>query len=163
MGESGRKPPGRRPKVSGRGTSSPKGIETTKRHAEWLQRRIEGWSYRRIAEHYGVQDSTVWEAVTKELKAIRREPAEELRQLELEALDALIDQALTAVEAGDLERIEQVRKLRADRRKMLGLDAPQKLEVSAPREELWARVRAWLASPTPELEAVLKELGWRRQ
>ncbi len=158
--KSGRKGPGR-------DSTSGKAIATAKRHAEWLQKRIEGWSYRKIAEHFGVEDSTVWEAVTKELKAIRGEPAQELKELETQALDHLIEAALVELEGADelgqrLAVIEQVRKLRADRRKMLGTDAPSKLEVSKPREEKWASVRAWFASPTPELVAVLVECGWTR-
>lgn len=149
-------------KGPGRDSTSGKAIATAQRHAEWLQKRLEGWSYRRIGDHYGVQDSTVHEAVTKELKAIRREPAAELQAFELEALERLIAMTMDAVEAGEIERIEQLRKLLADRRKLLGLDAPSKLQVSTAPEDMWRSVREWLASPTPELEAALKEAGWQR-
>lgn len=154
------KPSGR--KGPGRDSTSSKAIATAERHAEWLDRRKQGWTYRRIAAHYKVQDSTVQEAVAKMLQAIRVEPAIELRAFELEALDDLIDQALRDVEEG-ADRIELIRKLRADRRKMLGLDAPQKLEITAPpREQMWETIRGWLTQPTPELEQVLHECGWHK-
>lgn len=149
-------------KGPGRDSTSAKVIATAERHAKWLQRRKEGWTYRRIAEESGVALSTVEEAVEKQLLAIRREPAQALFALQLEALDDLIDKALVDVDDA-VQRIELVRKLRADQRKMLGLDAPTKtMDVTPPREELWARVRLWLADPSPELVQVLGEAGWRR-
>jgi hypothetical protein len=106
--------------------------------------------------------STVEEAVWKQLAAIRQEPAKELLNLELEALDDLIDKSLESVDGDELERIELVRKLRADRRKLLGTDAPSKVAITQSPEQQWEEVRAWLREPTPELEQVLQEAGWRR-
>jgi len=157
-----------RRKGPGRDSSSAKAIATAERHAEWVEKRKHGWTYRRIAAEYSVAPSTVEEAVSRCLLAVREEPARELRALELEALDDLIDQTLDDLIVADdvITRLacrEAVRKFRADRRKLLGLDAPQKLEVSRSPEELWGSVKEWLKSPTPELEAALKEAGWRRE
>lgn len=161
----------------GKDTTSAKAIATAERHAEWLRLRKAGKTYRAIAADQGVTPSTVQEAVVKLVRAVREEPAADLRAFELEALDGLIEEATKALEAppgvdddgnvvsvDPLPAIEQLRKLRADRRKMLGLDAPQKVEVSTPpREQQWERVRAWLAEPTAELEQVLAECGWTRK
>jgi hypothetical protein len=149
----------------GRDSTSAKAIGVAERHAEWLKLRKAGKTYRAIAAQFSTTPSTVQEAVAKLVRQVREEPAADLRAFELEALDALIESAFALLEVGvdSLAAIEQLRKLRADRRKLLGLDAPQKLEVSAPpREQQWERVRAWLQEPTPELEQALTECGWRR-
>jgi hypothetical protein len=62
-----------------------------------------------------------------------------------------------------MARIELVRKLRKDRRGILGVDAPTKtLDVTPPREETVARVRELLLQPTEEFAALLAETGWVR-
>ena len=153
-----------RHKGPGRDASSAKAIGTAERHAEWLQLRKEGWSYRRIAAVHGVSHSTVEEAVWKQLREIRQEPARELMSLELEALDDLIDKCLLAVDAGELDVIEQIRKLRADRRKLLGVDAPTKtMDVTPNKAELLDQVRLALREPPEELAKVLAEEGWSRR
>jgi hypothetical protein len=152
----------------GRDTTSAKAISVAERHAEWLKLRKQGKPYREIAREAGVAVSVVHEAVAKQVRAVRAEPAADLLAFEVEANDALIERAYAEFEgASEVEQrlaiVEQLRKLRADRRKMLGLDAPQKVEVSAPRETLWERVRGWLNDPTPELEQVLAGCGWQRK
>ena len=69
----------------GRFTPDP---ETAKRNAEMCDLRGKGWSYRRLADHYGIDYRTAYDAVQDTLKQIIREPAEELRTLMLERLDA---------------------------------------------------------------------------
>lgn len=150
----------------GRDTTSATSIATAERHAGWLQSRKQGKPYREIAREAGVAVSVVHEAVSKQVRAIREEPAAELRSLEREALEDLITKACDALDGAEdpLPVIEQIRKLRADLRKLLGVDAPTKVEVGTPpREQLWDRVRAWLKDPTPELLQVLAECGWTRK
>lgn len=136
-----------------RDSTSADAIETAQRHAEWFKLRLAAKSYREIAELHGVHHSTVQEAISRRLKETLAEPANELRELELGRLDALIDTAwteatsLTATDGKEhgtkLAYMEQVRKLLADRRKMLGLDAPSKVQHSFERlsdEELAAEL-----------------------
>jgi len=139
---SGRKGPGR-------SRSQPRDIIVAERHAEWLKLRLRGWTFARIAQSAGVHQNAVWEAVTKELRAIKREPAQELLELELQALDDLIDRACESVEDPE-KQLELIRKIRADRRKMLGLDAPTRSEVSIQSENL----------SLEDLRALLRPLGW---
>lgn len=103
-------------------------IQTAARHAKWLEARRHGQSYRAIAAEHGVHHSTVEEAVAAALAAVRGEPSEALREFELGALDELIERTWDAVCDGELDKIEMLRKLRADRRKFLGLDAATKVE-----------------------------------
>ncbi len=147
-------------KGPGRDSTSAKAIATAERHAEWWELRKRGWTYRKIAAEHSVGKSTVEEAVSRALREVRVEPAQELLAMHSEALDEML------LEAREVElpeaRLALQLKIRADQRKMLGIDAPSKLQVSAAPEELWARVREWLAHPTPELEAALKDAGWSR-
>lgn len=150
----------------GRDTTSPAAISVAERHADWLRLRKQGKPYREIAREAGVTVSAVYEAVAKQVRAIREEPAADLRAMEREALEDLIAKACDALSGAEdpLPVIEQIRKLRADLRKLLGVDAPTKVEMGTPpRDQLWDRVRAWLNDPTPELLQVLAECGWERK
>ncbi len=138
------------------------------RHAKWLELRKKGLTFRAIAADEGVSPNAVFEAVHGALKAIREEPAAELRQLELERLDALLrsvwDQAVGELGEKDgdtpemlearvsrhLDSLEAARKLLADRRKILGLDAPTKVEQT---HEL-------TTIELPELKALLNSMGY---
>lgn len=80
--------PNNRPR-SGRGkfVASP---VTAERDAAAARLRITGKSYEQIAEELGYSDkAAAYNAVMRNLKAIRREPAEELLKLELARLDEM--------------------------------------------------------------------------
>jgi hypothetical protein len=69
---------------NGRFTENP---DVARRTAEMLDLRRDGWSYQRIADHYGLDKHTTYDAINNALREITREPAEELRTLMLERLD----------------------------------------------------------------------------
>ncbi|MFD9618490.1 hypothetical protein ACFWB2_14640 [Streptomyces virginiae] len=72
--------------------------DTARRDAEAAELRSQGLSYQAIADRMGyASKSSTWEAVQRALKAIVEEPAENLRQLELQRLDAELVR-LTALE-----------------------------------------------------------------
>ncbi|MEU1445498.1 hypothetical protein [Streptomyces mirabilis] len=71
--------------------------ETARRDAEACELRSKGWTYRQIADHFGISSRTAWEAVQEALKAIVKEPAEAALQFELDRLDAEL------VRLGELE------------------------------------------------------------
>jgi hypothetical protein len=155
------KRPKRGHKGPGRDSTSAKAIATAERHAEWLELRKRGWTYRKIAAEHGVGKSTVEEAVSRALREVRVEPALELRAMHAEALD---DMLLEAAELDEPEaRLALQLKIRADQRKMLGIDAPSKVQDVTPRDDMWALVRSWLQNPTPDLESTLRECGWERK
>lgn len=62
--------------------------EAAKRDAEACDLRTKGWTYRRIAAHFGVDGATAYRMIERALQEIVREPAETLRTLLLERLDA---------------------------------------------------------------------------
>jgi hypothetical protein len=65
--------------------------ETARRDAEACDLRAKGWPYRRIAAHFGIDVRTAHNAVQNALRDIIKEPAEAVRQMELDRLDAELD------------------------------------------------------------------------
>lgn len=108
-------------------------IEAMRQRATEL--RLQGKSYRAIAAEMGCNESTAYyyvKAVLQRTIDTADETAAELRRVELERIDAIIA-ALTP----DLSGIDSETRARASRellrasesrRKLLGLDAPEKLE-----------------------------------
>ena len=147
-------------------------LATRERHAEWIELRRKGYTYDAIAAQFKVAKSTVHEAISTHLRATVAEPAAELRALELERLDALLKEVNDRIdspnenESGDdkLKAIDTALSIGAQRARLLGLNAPTKVQdVTPPRDDMWARVRDWLLNPSPELEKVLAETGWERK
>lgn len=127
-------------------------VETAERDAEAARLRSRGLSYRAIAAQQGVDVHTAHDRVHRALAAIRAEGAAEARTLELERLDlaqAAVMQALEAkhftvnqgrvIYLGEdpmpdygpvLAAVDRLVKISESRRKLLGLDAEQKVSVS---------------------------------
>ena len=106
------------------------------RAAKSLELRILGMPYRKIAEALGVSCYTAFNDVKDELAKIAescREQATELQTIELERLDDAI-QRITSGDAyatGDPQTINTLIRLSESRRKLLGLDAPEKKDVTS--------------------------------
>lgn len=136
---------------SGRGRFV-KSLETAKRDAEAAQLRAEGKTYDQIAEALGFSDrSLARRAVERALAATVREPADELRQLELIRLDALWVEAVKVMttehitvnngrvievdgvplkdDGPTLSAIDRLLKIMERRAKLVGLDSATKVEV----------------------------------
>jgi len=120
-----------------RQTTSPRKLAALDRAARALEMRKSGISYRRIAEKLECDVSTahlyVKEAIAKSAESIQHS-ADELRAIELEKLDKWE----ASLQLGIRDADPQVRaksaavllKITESRRKLLGLDAPQKIEMS---------------------------------
>jgi len=78
--------------TSARFTRSP---ETARRDAEACELRAQGWTYRRIGEHFGISYKTAFDAVQRALHDIIKEPAEAARQFELDRLDGELERLAT--------------------------------------------------------------------
>lgn len=76
---------------------------TAERDAKAAQLRARGWSYRRIAAEMEYQSvASAYEAVQRALKAIVEEPATDVRQLELDRLDAMYEAVVKVLETKHL-------------------------------------------------------------
>jgi hypothetical protein len=125
--------------------------ETAERDAEAARLRGRGLGYQAIADQLGISVSTAHDAVKRALAAIRAEPAPEVRQLELERLDAMYASVLRVLERrhftvnggkvvyhGEepleddgpvLAAVDRLLKIQQRRAALLGLDEPVKAEV----------------------------------
>lgn len=140
---------------SGRGRFT-RNTTTATRDAEAARLRAEGQSYEAIAHKLGFRHKeSARRAVERALVDAVREPADELRQMELIRLDALWVEAVKVLHTqhitvsngkvvtieGDgepvpvpddapvLQAIDRLLKIMERRAKLLGLDAPAKVEV----------------------------------
>ena len=127
--------------------------DTAERDAEALRLRADNKTYQQIADALGYTNrSAARKAVERALVATVREPAEEVRELQLVQLDRLAREALAVLErehvlvshgrtiyADDgsamlddgpiLSAIDRLLKIQERKAKLLGLDSPTRVEV----------------------------------
>lgn len=99
------------------------------RRIKALDLRKKGKSYRQIGQLLGIsyqQAQRDVEASLVELSKQELRNADVLRQLELERLDMATDFAYSFAASGSVSHIESIRRTSESRRKLLGLDAPEK-------------------------------------
>lgn len=129
-------------------------LSAAERDAKAAELRAQGKSYRDIAEELGYYDrSHVWRQLQMAKKRVLKEPVENLISVEMQQLDALYVAALEILERehvtvnqghvvkGDdgqpilddgprLAAIREMRMLRESFRKLYGLDAEKKVNIS---------------------------------
>ena len=109
-------------------------IEAKERALKALELRKKGMRYEQIAQQLGYsRRGNAHKAVMKEIELLAkecREEAAQVRDLELQRLDALYLKAWEAVEEGDLPAIDRCLRVQERRAKLLGLDAAEKIEHS---------------------------------
>ncbi len=117
--------------------ASQKAVKISERDEQILALRRRGWAYRRIASALGVGRSTAHGVVTKYLAVVGEEAVkhtEAIRAQELERLDACTDAIWEQVEAGHLGAIDRAIRISAQRAKLLGLDAPVRVQVDSAQD-----------------------------
>jgi len=112
-------------------TSNPRRARATLKKQEALKLRAEGLTFREIAERVGYADrKTASDAVRLALQQTLREPADEVRQLELARLDKLMASLWGAAMLGQWKAIDRVLAIMDRRAKYLGLHAPVVTEIN---------------------------------
>ena len=120
-------------------------IETARRRKFVLEKRRRGYSYSDIAEaateEFGVgrlpsgwDERYAHKDLTRALRKVQadlEETAQEVRTLELIRLDALYKGVAADAEDGDTDAVSEARKIIKRRCRMLGLDEPEELDVTA--------------------------------
>ncbi len=115
-------------------------VKAHERHLQALELRKAGATFQQIATQLGYADAAgAHKAVMSALRATLREPADELRTLEAERLDALQLALWKRALAGEERAVARVVNLMARRARLLGLDAPQRSELSALIDTVSAR------------------------
>ncbi len=101
--------------------------EATINSLEALKLRLQGYTYREIAEKLNVSNpGTVYRSIQRILQKTAQEPADELRQLESMRLDNLQQRLIDLLEASDqpLFVIDRILKVMSQRAQLLGLNKP---------------------------------------
>ena len=126
--------------------------ETAERDAIACEMRTRGMTYQQIADTLHVTKSSAHKMVERTLAAIVQEPAEAVRQLELDRLDAMYTAAMEVLERQHftvsqgkvvdlggqpleddgpvLQAIDRLLKIQERRARLLGLDSATKTEIS---------------------------------
>jgi len=123
--------------------------------------RIKGCTYQQIANALGLSEAQAYKLVSAELARIRQdtaEKAEELRQIEVDRLDALLhrlnSELATAIDVGDIARLsESILKIATRRAAFLGLDGPARIEhiiPDSPRAALASALASIAPRPTSD-------------
>lgn len=115
-------------KTRGSKTSTAK-LDARGRMLRALQLRLAGFNYDEISKHLGYAGrQQSYKAVKTILDETLKEPADELRQLETAKIDALINVLWIDCLLGDLKAMDRIVRLLERKSKLLGLDAPVKVE-----------------------------------
>jgi hypothetical protein len=149
------KPRGRKPnalRANGRSAAAPEIILQVDDEAIALDLRRAGKSYRQIAH----------DRVARALKRLlldAKEPAEDVRELEIDRLDGMLARLWPRIERDDDAAYHLAMKVMDRRAALLGLDAPKRSEVTGkdgapllddPREILRRKVEALAAARAPQ-------------
>ncbi len=111
-------------------------IAAAERQARALELRKAGLGYAAIARQLGYAGpSGAYKAIMTAPQALTREPAEELRTLELARLDDLLAGLWADARQGHVLKIDRVLKIMARRAALPGLDVPQRVAVTDHRKE----------------------------
>jgi len=120
----------------GESKASANRIAAAERRGQALALRKAGSGYAAIARQLGYAGpSGAYKAIVTALRALTREPAEELRTLELARLDDLLAGLWADARKGHVLKIDRVLKIMARRAALLGLDAPRRVAVTDYRQE----------------------------
>jgi len=109
---------------------APNSAELAERRERVYAMRLTGKSLGFIAQAEGVSKTTVFNDIEAVIKAKTEVPAQQVREMELDRLDLLLDKLMPRVEQGDVQAIQTALKVMDRRAKFLGLDAPTKQDVT---------------------------------
>ena len=126
-------------------------INAKMRAAKALELRMEGMKFDDIAAELGYSGRQgAYDAVSRELKALTREPAEEVLRLDLERLDKMWGVHYLNAQAGDAVALSSCMRIMERRSRLLGLDAPAKSDHTSSDGSMSPK-----ASTDPEVAAAI--------
>jgi hypothetical protein len=144
--------------AQGESKTSPRRLDAAERQCKALELRKRGCTFETIAEKLEYRSpSGAYKAVKTALLKTLREPADEVRELELTRLDVALNAIWDGIENGNLRVIDRFLKIAERRAKYLGLDAPQQIEIADLRrkaEEIAVRLGISAVDVLGQAEAV---------
>jgi hypothetical protein len=107
-------------------------VLAAERRRRALELRRAGLTYRQVARELGFAGpSSAHKSVSVGLRAMLREPAAEVRALELERLDRLLQGVWGRAVGGDVRCVDAVLRIMQRRAALLGLDHPVTVDLRA--------------------------------
>jgi len=121
--------------MSGAGSrTSQRRLTARERERRGLALRLEGKTYQQIARELGMSEAGAYKAVLRALTRLNEkiaEQADEVRRLELERLDRLLLGLWPQAARGNQGAVDRVLRIMERRARLLGLDAPNALDLRA--------------------------------
>lgn len=115
----------------GESETSKRRLEAAANQRKALKLRKAGQSFDAIAQELGYASrSGAFHAVMSALRKTLQEPADEVRKMELERLDSMLEATWEFAMTGKPEAVDRVLKIMERRAKYLGLDAPKEINIS---------------------------------
>lgn len=114
-------------------------VDKAHRRSMIINMRASGMTLEQIAEHMGISTPTVSRILKAALNRDAERDAqrvEQLRELELMRLDTLQTSLWARAIKGDVQAHDRVMKIMDRRAKLVGLDAPQKIERKGTMEHI---------------------------
>lgn len=106
-----------------------KAIIAQERSLKALELRKAGATYENIAQMLGYSSkSTAFTAVNRLMQGTKREASKEAFEIEMRRLDDLFMTLWPLARQGELGAIDRCLRIMESRRKMMGLDAPEKIQ-----------------------------------
>lgn len=137
-------------------------IELAEKEAQALNLRKAGLTFDQIATRLGYNDrSAAAKAVRRSLAATIQEPADELRRLEVERLDAMLAALWPKASNGQWLAIDRCLAIMDRRAKLLGLDAPSRRVVDVVTHDAFAQAMERLEQEVATLESDHEPAGDR--
>ena len=106
--------------------------KTAARRLQALELRKAGASYQQIGERLGISNGQAFQDVKREMAKIAEQATElatEVRQMELERLDAMHLGLWPEARKGHLGAVDRVLRIMERRASLLGLDAPKQQDI----------------------------------
>jgi hypothetical protein len=136
-----------------RNATSPDRIAIIERQAQALEMRKAGQTFEHIAQAIGYTNGGgAYKAVERALKATLQEPADELRRLECERLDAMLRALWPSAISGKWLAVDRCLAIMDRRAKLLGLDAPIRTRIDVITNDAFSEAMASLEAELADLE-----------
>jgi hypothetical protein len=112
---------------------TPRQVKIAEKEANVFSLRMAGASFQAIADRVGYSGpSGAYAAFQNALRRLVVENPDEARLMELVRLDAVQIETFRMAQQGQLSAVDRYLKISEARRKLTGLDAPQKIDVETP-------------------------------
>lgn len=102
-----------------------------------LNLKLAGMTHKQIAKTLNVSPEMVGRWIQDAVYGRIKEPADVIRQIEIERLDLMLLALATKVRAGDVQAIDRALKIMERRARLLGLDAAEKKDIGGSVEFQW--------------------------